>query len=453
MSHSDALRGLADEVTASGLIAPGSAGVVMLSGGADSACLTDALVRICGPQSVSAVHLNYGLTEGAARGEEAARALCAQLRIDLHIERPSIEGGNLQGRARALRYEAAERLRARLRADWIATGHTRTDVAETLLYRLAVSPGSRALLGLAERNGHVVRPMLSVSRERTRRIASDGGLPFADDPSNALPLFARNRIRAEIVPLLDEIGPEFERNVAETRAELAEDAELIRGLAGDAIAAAGSAAGAPIRHEELATMAPALRRAVLTALAESAAGGRPVRIGRARAGEIMRLAADPEGGVVELGRGLIAIAEAGTVRFATGGERPLPEAVRLTIPGSARYGDWEIKAVLAGGDREPEGPELATLDAERLGVEVEIRCWREGDRIRPLGLAGTKSLQDLFTDHGVPRSLRHRLPVLVADERIAWVAGVAVSDEFRLSPDSARSAVITARALPGPGSR
>jgi tRNA(Ile)-lysidine synthase len=452
MKESETLDEFAGEVAASGLIGRGSDGVVMLSGGADSACLTDALVRICGPQSVSAIHLNYGLSEGAARGEEAARALCAKLRIDLRIERPSVEGGNLQGRARALRYEAAERLRARLGADWIATGHTRTDAAETLLYRLAVSPGSRALLGLAQRNGRVVRPMLAIPRERTRRIAAVGGLPFADDPSNALPLFARNRVREEIVPLLEEIGPEFERNVAETRAELAEDAELIQGLAAEAIAAVGSAEGAPIRHEELATMAPALRRAVLAALAESAAGGRPVRIGRARAGEILRLAADPEGGTLELGRGLEAIAEAGTVRFATEGERPLPEAVRLQIPGSARYGDWEIRAVLAGGDVEPQGPELATLDAKRLGGEVEIRCWREGDRIRPLGLGGTKSLQDLFTDHGVPRSLRHRLPVLVAGERIAWVAGVAVSDEFRLSPGSERSAVITARALPGPGS-
>jgi tRNA(Ile)-lysidine synthase len=441
------MQSLAADVAASGLIGRDSDGVAMLSGGADSACLTDALVRICGPQSVAAIHVNYGLTEDAARAEEAARALCAKLRIDLHIERPSIEGGNLQGRARALRYEAAERLRSRLRADWIATGHTRTDVAETLLYRLAVSPGSRALLGLGERQGWVVRPMLAVPRERTRRIASEAGLPFADDPSNALPLFARNRIRGEVVPVLEEIGPEFERNVAETRAELAEEAELIRALAGEAIEAAGSAGGAPIRHEELAMMAPALRRAVLTAMAEAAAGGRSVRIGRARAGEITRLAADPEGGTVELGRGLTAIAEAGTVRFATEGELPRPEPVRLAIPGRARYGDWEISAVLAPGDLEPDGPDLATLDAEQLGGEVEIRCWREGDRIRPLGLDGTKTLQDLFTDKGVPRSLRHRLPVLVAGERIAWVAGVAVSDEFRLSQGSTRSAVITARAL------
>jgi tRNA(Ile)-lysidine synthase len=448
MRDSEALQRFAARVESSGLLEAGGAGVAMLSGGADSACLAVALVGIRGPEEVAALHVNYGLRPEADQAEEAARALCARLRIDLHVERPTLEGGNLQARARALRYEAAERLRARLGAGWIATGHTRTDLAETLLYRLAVSPGSRALLGLPERNGYLVRPMLSIGRAEVRRLAAEERIPFVDDPSNSEPRFARNRIRNEVIPLLEEIGPELERNVAETRAELAEEAELLRSLAEEAITAAGCAGGAPIRHEELTGMAPALRRAVLTGLAEAALGDRGVRIGRARASEILRLAGAGEGGVVELGRGLQAVAESGTVRFTKEGQAPAPAPVRLAIPGSVRYGDWEISAELAEGRIAPAGPELATLDAERLGAAVEIRCWRPGDRIRPLGLRGTKSLQDLFTDGGVPRSLRSQLPVLVADGRIAWVAGVAVADEFRLEPHSQRSAVITARVLP-----
>ncbi|HKJ35068.1 MAG TPA: tRNA lysidine(34) synthetase TilS [Solirubrobacterales bacterium] len=447
MRESKALSQLVETVERTALLRVGSDGVVLLSGGADSACLAAAAVEICGPQSVSAVHLNYGLREDSDRGEEAARALCAQLRIDLHIERPELEEGNLQARARAVRYEVAERLRAKLGAAWIATGHTRTDLAETLLYRLAVSPGTRALGALRARNGVVLRPLLDLARTQTRAAAAEARLPFADDSSNDRPLFARNVIRAEVLPRLAEIGPELERNVAETQGELLEDAALIDELAGDAIRAAGSEGGAPLRHEELTTMHPALRRAVLTQLAERESGGRPVRIDRARAARILRLAADPEGGVVELGRGLCAIAEAGTVRFATERASQPPEPVRLTIPGRARYGDWEIRAELAEPAGGARGPELATLDADRLGGEVEIRCWREGDRIRPLGLGGSKSLQDLFTDSGVPRSLRQQLPVLVADEEIAWVAGVAVSEEFRLEPESARSAVITATAM------
>lgn len=200
-------------------------------------------------------------------------------------------------------------------------------------------------------------------------------------------------------------------------------------------------------------MDPALLRAVLTELAERAAGGRRVRVDRRRAGEILRLAAEPEGGTVELAGAVRAICEAGTVRFASALEAT-PEPVRLPIPGQARFGDWELSAEIRVGAVEPRGPELATLDADALGGEVEIRAWREGDRIRPLGLeGGSKSLQDLFTDSRVPRSLRRRLPVVVAGERIAWVAGLAVSEEFRLGPLSRSSAVITARAAAGAGPR
>ncbi len=404
-------------------------------------------VQLLGPQAVYAIHLNYGLRPDADEGEEAARALCAKLRIDLHIERPRLGEGNVQARAREARYEAAERLRAKLGAAWIATGHTRTDVAETMLYRLAVSPGSRALAGLRPVNGRIVRPLLGHGREQVRAIAIACGAALRRRLDQRQPA-----LRPQPDPGRGDAAARGDRARAraqrrrDPRGAASRNAEWIVAEAKRAIDAAGCAGGAPLRHEELATMAPALRRAVLTVLAERAAGGRPVRIDRARAAEILRLCADPEGGEIELGRGLRAICEAGSVRFAAPGGEPPPDPVRLTIPGRARYGEWEIMvAELRSGAVEPEGPELATLDASELGREVEVRPWREGDRIRPLGLAGgSKTLQDLFTDSGVPRSLRRRLPVVVAGERIAWVAGVAVSEDFRLGRAEAPVAVIRA---------
>ena len=91
-----------------------------------------------------------------------------------------------------------------------------------------------------------------------------------------------------------------------------------------------------------------------------------------------------------------------------------------------------------------EGPDLAVLDPAALGSAVTVRAWRDGDRMRPLGLDGTKSLQDLFTDRKVPRSLRRALPVVEADEGIAWIAGVAVSQEFAAKPGAPESAVLRA---------
>ncbi|HET6829841.1 MAG TPA: tRNA lysidine(34) synthetase TilS [Solirubrobacterales bacterium] len=193
-------------------------------------------------------------------------------------------------------------------------------------------------------------------------------------------------------------------------------------------------------------MPAGLRRLVLRELAERAAGRR-VPLNRAHAGRIVAIAGRPEGGEIEIGGGLSAHCESGTVRFALGEGPPPPESVRMAVPGSARFGEWELRAELREGSVEPAGPGLATLDAAALGGEVEVRAWRSGDRIRPLGLGGSKTLQDLFTDSGVPRSVRSRIPVVTAGGRVAWVAGVAVSEEFRLADDSAGAAVISARAV------
>ncbi len=445
-----ALEALADVIRRSGLVDAISSGVVLVSGGADSACLAAGLAEALGPASVHALHLNYGLRDSADRDERICRDLCSRLRIDLHIERPRAvaRDGNLQAAARAARYSAAERLRARTGGSWIATGHTRTDLAETVIYRLAASPGARALRGLPARAGRVVRPLLELERADTRRLAAEARLPFGDDETNLDPRFARSRVRAEVLPVLRELNPAVERNIAETQAELIEDAELLDRVVLEALEAAGAGAGAvAIRADALAGSEPALRRLALRALAERATG-QAVPLGRRRAAQIMRLAELAEGGEVDLGQGVRAICEHGLIRFEVASEADAaPEPVGLRIPGACRFGPWEVRAEVRAGPVEPAGPDLATLDAEALGEEVVVRAWRQGDRMRPLGMEGTKSLQDLFTDRGVPRSLRHRLPVVTAAGRVVWVAGVAVSEDFRLGPEPGEVAVLTARVL------
>jgi tRNA(Ile)-lysidine synthase len=444
----DALGALAEVVRRSGLVDPISSGVVLVSGGADSACAAAGLSRAIGPASVHALHVNYGIRESADRDERVCRDLCSKLRIDLHIERPKDLAGNLQAAARDTRYAAAEQLRARTGSHWIATGQTRTDLAETVLYRLAVSPGTRALRGLPAHSGRVVRPLLELERAETRRLAAQAGLPFADDETNLELDYARNRVRAEVLPALHELSPAAERNIAETQAELVEEAHLLERVVLEALEAAGASAGAvAIRADALEGSEPALRRLVLRALAERATG-RAVPLGRRRAAEIVRLAALSEGGEVDLGHDVRAICEHGLIRFVVSSEADAaPEPVSLRVPGSCRFGRWEVRAEVLPGPVEPAGPDLATLDADALGEELLVRTWREGDRMRPLGMDGTKSLQDLFTDSGVPRSLRHRLPVVTAAGHVVWVAGVAVSEDFRLGPQAREIAVLTARVL------
>jgi tRNA(Ile)-lysidine synthase len=444
----EALVLLAETVRRSGLVDAISSGVVLVSGGPDSACVAAGLARALDPAEVHALHVNYALRDEADADERVCRELCAKLRIDLHVERPQALRGNLQAAAREARYAAAERLRLRTRANWIATGHTRSDLAETVLYRLSVSPGSRALLGLPPQSGRVIRPLLALDRSQTRDLAEAAGLPFADDASNLDPRYARNRIRTEVLPVLRGLSPAVERNIAETRAEMAEESALLERVVLEALGVAGAGAGAvAVRAEMLAESEPALCRLALRALAERAAG-HAVPLGRAQAAEIMRLAGRREGGAVDLGRGVRAICESGMIRFITIHEgEAAPEPVALQVPGSCRIGHWEVTAELRTGPIRPAGPDLATLDADALGGPLEVRTWRDGDRMRPLGMDGTKTLQDLFTDCGVPRSLRHSLPVVTVAGRVAWVAGVAVSEDFRLDRDTRDVAVLSARVL------
>ena len=446
MSVADPLARLAEVVHASELVAARSSGIALVSGGPDSACLAAGLAVVCTPARVEALHLNYDLRESSARDEARCRELCAVLRIDLHVERPRLAGRNVQAAARDARYEAAERLRDRLGVDWIATGHTRTDLAETVLYRLASSPGRRALLGLPERRDRIVRPLLAIGRAETRGLAKAASLPFVDDPTNEDRSFARNRIRAEVLPALEAINPASEQNIAETQAVLADEAALLEALADEALRDAGAGVGASaMAAAGLEQLEPALRRIALQLIAERVAGFQ-VAMSRAQAAEVWRLANGPEGGEVELGRGLSALCEFGMIRFELEAPEAMREPIRLPVPGSRRFGSWDMQAELHRAPVDPAGPEIATLDADLLGDELSVRAWRDGDRMRPLGMSGSKSLQDLFTDRRVPRSLRRELPIVIAGEQIAWVAGVAVAEEFRLSAATSRVAVLHARA-------
>jgi tRNA(Ile)-lysidine synthase len=128
-----------------------------------------------------------------------------------------------------------------------------------------------------------------------------------------------------------------------------------------------------------------------------------------RVGEVLAL----EHGALDLGGGRRAIARYGELTI----EHP-PEPVALDVPGWVAWGSGEVRAELGEDGLALEGP-------------VQVRTWRPGDRMRPAGLDGSKSLQDLFTDRKVPREQRGRVPVVVSGGEIAWVAGVAASERFR----------------------
>ena len=404
----------------SGLVRADEPLLVMVSGGGDSVALLDIAVRL--GAEVSALHVNYGLREDAELDQALVERLCEQLGVPLRVETVTLSKGNTQEQARDARYALAEGL---AEGDY-AAAHTATDQAETVLYRLAVSPGSRALHGMAPRRGRLVRPLLGVTRDEVRDYLRAQGLEWREDPSNADRRFARARVRHDVLEALRELSPASERTIAETARQLRDEAEVLDAVVSDALKELGG--GPAISLDALLDQPPAVRRLVLRALADraadapgAAARGRPSRsLSRHEADEILALGQRGTKSL-DLGGGLRAVAEYGTLRFTRAGEAAVPEPVQLSVPGRARFGDWEVEA-LAGAPGD--------VTVSDLGGELTVRAWRDGDRMRPAGLGGSKSLQDLFTDRKVPRALRHTLPVIEADGEIVWVAGVAVGERF-----------------------
>jgi tRNA(Ile)-lysidine synthase len=294
---------LEPRVRREGLLRPGRAVVVLLSGGRDSVCLLDLAVRIAGPGAVSALHVNYGLRDGAAEDERFCRELCERLGVALAVHRPATPEGNLQAWARDQRYTQATRLALQRDAD-VAAGHTASDQVETVLYRLAASPGRRALLGMRSRDGRLVRPLLGVWRAATEAWCAQAGLPWREDPSNASDAYARNRARHGLVPALRELHPAAERNVLRTLELLRDEAAVLDAAVGAALEQAGS----PPSIERLRALAPALARLAVQRLADAAGGP---AVGH-RTEEILGLA---EHGALDVGGGLRARIEHGRLEF------------------------------------------------------------------------------------------------------------------------------------------
>jgi len=302
-----------------GLFARDRPVLAMLSGGRDSICLLDVAVALLGNSHVSALHVNYGLREQADGDELFCVSVCQRMGVELEVVRATrssadaVDGedpavGNVQAWARELRYSAAARIAEGSDA-LIATGHTASDQVETILYRLAASPGRRALLGMVQSDGRLIRPLLGVTREQTTAYCEALGLGWREDHSNADERYARTRVRAGLLPALCAVHPAAEANVLRTAALLREETELLTEVVEKELGGLSHIAIARLRE-----LPAALARLVVIRLAEQATGAYVPQAGE-RVEELLALGR--RGGRAELhvGGQAGAVIEDGTLRM------------------------------------------------------------------------------------------------------------------------------------------
>jgi len=325
----------------------------------------------------------------------------------------------------------------------VAVGHTADDLVETLLLRLLRGAGVTGLAGIwpERRLGplRVIRPLLAVTRLEVLEYLRRHGLAFRDDASNRDRRFLRNRVRHELLPVLERgYNPSIRSTLRRTAILLQDDEGLLRGLARQALGRA--AAGPTVSAAALAREPVSLQRRALRFWLGEEAGFEQVEA-------VRKLAiSGPPGGEVHLSGHRLVWRQYGVLQQ---GKPTAPPPVRrrwpLPVPGSVRIAELGVGfrccrerpgACAAGRQRSPStGPGLVErFDAGALGRGLFVRTWRRGDRFQPLGMRGGKKLQDIFVDDKVPRRQRRRTPLLcTADGRIAWVVGCRMGELFKVT--------------------
>jgi tRNA(Ile)-lysidine synthase len=380
------------------LLDPGDVALAAVSAGPDSTALVGALATLRDRREIAgvvALHVDHGLRAGGEEDAACAAAACAQLGVPFESVRVRVDPGNVQAQARKARYAALRAAAVRVGATRIATGHTRTDQAETVLLRLLRGAGARGLAAIPPRRGLLVRPLIDRSRAEGIAYCVRAGLAWRDDPTNATPRFARNRLRLSVWPALVALAPAAERALARAadlaRADeraLARRAKLIAGTDGSVAVSSLAAEPLAVRHRLVRRLwrsaggEGALEAAHVEAALALTRRGRPGRV------------ALPGGLEARCRYGVLAIGPAAKAA-AKVADVPVPAPGRYTVP--AR-GTVEISA------RDPAGVPWPLL----------LRSRRPGDRFRPEGGRGAKKLKGWLIDRKVPREDRDGLLVLAA---------------------------------------
>jgi tRNA(Ile)-lysidine synthase len=402
-------------------------------------------------------HYEHGLrpTEDPAE-TDFVQQFTASLGLAFESEKGFLSTGHrasIEERARNARYDFLRRMREKHSARRIALGHTLSDQAETLLMRLLRGSGPAGLGSIPPvRDGIFIRPLIETERREIEAYLDSQGLAWMTDSSNLQPTYLRNKIRLELIPLLENYQPRLARRLGQTAAILRDEDICL-----EKIADAWLTSKAEVRPEgsfrisipSLLELPVALRRRVTRQL-----------IGKVKK-DLRRICSDhidsvekllqgekPQGCLslpdrVEIKRAydhLIFSAEPRRKRdpfsynLEGPGKHPLEEIGRtisiLEMPNSK---DFPLE----------ESPWTAFLDAEKLHYPLTVRSFRPGDRFVPLGMTGHKKLKDFFADLKIPRDQRYSTPILCCENSPVWICGFRIDDRFKVTGETKRVLRVT----------
>ena len=407
-------------IDSSNLLSKNETLLVALSGGADSVCLLLMLQEL--GYEVECVHCNFHLRDQESMRDEAfVRSLCEHRHITLHVQDFDTNTFaqehhlSIEMAARKQRYDCFEKLLKERHLSAVCVGHHRDDNVETLLLNLVRGTGLRGLCGIQPKQGHVVRPLLCLSKTEILDYLAAMGADYVTDSTNLHTDFARNKIRLDILPRLREINPAVDENIL-TCIDNMNEVQRMYQYTVDEICAAALDGPSEL---DIATIMRA--PSPISILHELLC---PLGFNRSQIKDILN-------SIHTTGK-----------HFTSPTHRLVVNRDQLVISDNLATFNAQLSSTIS-----PNTPDFvfekdgkhAYYDADKLeGKNLTVRKVKTGDRFRPFGMKGTKLVSDLLTDLKLSLFEKERQMVLCADDEIIWVIGRRASDSYKVTKETKR---------------
>ena len=446
--------------TAHQLLTPGGKYIIALSGGADSVSLLLVLKHLESELGITleAAHCNFHLRgDESLRDEQFCQQLCRRLHVPLHLVHfdthayADLHHVSIEMAARDLRYAYFEQLRRDIRAQDICVAHHRDDSVETLLLNLVRGTGLRGLRGIQPRNAHIIRPLLSHSRQQIEQYLDALGESYVTDSTNLHNDVKRNKIRLNIIPLLRELNPSASQSIFETSLRVTEALKIFDDAIQHAIADVTTPqtqnSKLKTQNSPLIISVPRLKQQPSPeyTLHEILS---PRGFTSAQIEQIYTsLDTNPTGKIITSCAHELAFDRSTLIlqpKTPTSLVRPMhiPETGTYVLSDNLKL---KVETEECGDRYEPSRTaDCASLDASDIKFPLTLRHIQPGDRFVPFGMTGTKLLSDYLTDR--KKNIfekRAQLVLTDAQQRILWLVGERTDNRFRITPNTQQALRLT----------
>lgn len=450
MKNNEFIEKLKETIYRFGLLQKGERVLVALSGGPDSVALLYGLLAIKREYNLKlfVAHLNHKL-RGAESDEDErfAKKLASRLKLKFFSKRIDVKREAKKSKmsteeaAREVRYQYLESVAKKIKADKIALGHQTDDQAETFLMRLLRGAGAAGLSGIPPKRGKIIRPLIQIRREEIEKFLEANKIPSRLDSSNLQTDYFRNKIRLSLLPKIKkEFNPRIVESLNRTADIISLQQEYIRKkceliLSGIVTKRKGklivdtaefSGYDACLQREMIRLWVKELKGDLNQLTFESVDRALKL-VNQKRSGKKVKLV--DRIWLEHNGKELV---------FCREGKKQYDYS--LTLPGDVDLRQWGIRISARVLKRKPAQKELVHpnhnlvyLDWKKLKSPFRLRTRRRGDKFKPLGMKGTKSLADFLIDAKVPGHQRGQVAILTSKDTIAWVVGYRMSDDFKVT--------------------